>query len=138
MSDADEIRRVNTRVKLFGIESLNAHDRWRYDNGQADQKCAQERQREAKEREAERARAVRANDIEARITALEGRMDQIERQVSELSRAVGDFSDAVNAGFLSLDEQLKKLSTLLTSLRAADDQHRAVLDLPNPLIRRVN
>jgi hypothetical protein len=114
-------------------------DRWRREadaatrQREAAKAAMQREQREGREAMG-RARAL--DGAEARIAALEERMAEAERQVAQLSRAVGDFSDAVNAGFLSLDKQLEKLSTLLTSLRAADDQHRAVLDMPSPLIRK--
>lgn len=96
---------------------------------------AESRREEREEREA-MARARALDGAEARITALEQRMDEVERQISELSRAIGDFSDSVGEAMQRQDKQLEKLSAKLTEIRALDDQHRAVLDLPSPLIRK--
>jgi DNA repair exonuclease SbcCD ATPase subunit len=113
--------------------------KWRREADEFDRKREAERaamgRREHEEREAlVRARAL--DGAEERITALEERMDAVEQQISELSRAVGDFSSSVSDAMLRQEKQLDKLSTLLTSLRAADDQRR-VVDLPK-LVRRTN
>jgi hypothetical protein len=94
-------------------------------------------QREKREEREGMARARALDGVEERVTVLEQRADKIEEQISELARALGDFSDAVSEGMLKQDKGLEKLSTLLTSMRAADDVHRAaVLDMPSPLIRK--
>jgi uncharacterized coiled-coil protein SlyX len=118
------------------FEEIDAVTKWRDEaNEQAARFEAERAARKAEERES-RLVARQTQDmaaIDVRLAELEARMAEAERQIAELSRAVGDFSDAVNEGMLRQDKQLEKLSTLLTSLRALDDQHRAVVDMPSPL-----
>jgi hypothetical protein len=113
--------------------------KWKREADEQEARFEAERAASQREERAERealARARALDGVEERVTVLEQRMDEVERQISELSRAVGDFSDSVSEAMQHQDKQLEKLSVKLSEIRAADDLHRAALDLPNPLIRK--
>jgi hypothetical protein len=114
-------------------------DRWRREAAEQEARFAAERaasQRAEREGREAMARARALDGAMERIAALEGRMDQCEHEISALARAIENYSDAVNGALTNIDKQLEKLGTTLAEIRAADDLHRAALDLPSGFIRK--
>jgi hypothetical protein len=112
---------------------------------QADE--ADARRAEAKrELRREEGNLLEARSAVARIDTLEAHVAELQRTVAEsgemmeqLARGAETFSAAVNDVLGRMEKRLEELSTKLTELRAVDDLHRrGVIDMPSPLIRRVN
>jgi hypothetical protein len=106
-----------------------------------------------REREANRAELRRQEGDNARVLSAIGRVAELERRVVELEQSLATsdammqefaqgaetFSRAVDEVLLRMEKKLAELDRKFVELRAVDDLHRrGVIDMPSPLMRRVN
>ena len=117
-------------------------DRWRREAAESDARRAAAKA-ELRREEGDHARALfavaRIAALEQRIAELEASVAQSDETMRELARGAETFARAVDDGLLRMETKLTELSGKLVELRAAGDLHHAgVVDLPSPLIRRVN
>ena len=125
-------------VREVHIPASDPVREWAEEADAFERKCEAHRARlKREERDAERARST---DWAAYIDAhIERRLAEHHEQFSELAKASAEFSDKVLQALDRLDGLFAQLSTKMTELRAADDLHRrGVIDMPSPLMRRVN
>lgn len=143
------------RVKLFGVESLNEVDRWRYDMDRMEQervKARQQREQEQERREQDLARASTTDQI----VALRAELSELREEHESLSRTMVDTMNATSDVFRTLTDerreqcaQIEDLKLAIAKLGASPEAKRVafqfarekdggaeVVDLPNFLLRR--
>jgi len=145
-----------SRVKLFGVESLNALDRWRYDMDKLEQERAQARQQSKREQERHERQIARAGAIE-QIAALRAELATLRAEHESLCRTLSDTMSATASAFGTLADERREQRTEFDDLRVAvaklsstephgrsadfkfareKDGGAEVVDLPNFLLRR--
>jgi predicted nucleic acid-binding Zn-ribbon protein len=81
------------QVKLFGVESLNALDRWRYDMDRLEHERAQARQQVKQEQERHERSLARAGTREE-IAALRAELATLREEHESLCRTLSDTMNA--------------------------------------------
>jgi hypothetical protein len=118
------------RVKLFGVESLNALDRWRYENDKSEQARAQEREqrkRDQERREQDLARASAADQI----VALRAELSAVRDAHESLCGTFADVTRATADVIQTLGDQCRDLSRECEELRDSVKTQAAKLVEPH-------
>jgi hypothetical protein len=119
-------------------EPEDAMDRWRREaEAQEVRRAAAKAALRAEERATERADwSAWTAYIDGRISAA---LTEQQNNVAELARGSVEFSNAVSARLAAMEKLLERLNTKLVELRSLDDVRRGgIIDMPSPLVRRVN
>ena len=140
------------QVKLFGVESLNALDRWRYDMDRLEHERAQAREQQKHEQERHERSLARAG-AHAEIAALRAELAALRGEFESLNRTLADTMNATASAFGVLAderrEQRAEIADLKAKLGASPEAKRAfqvareksdveVVDLPEFLTRKMH
>ena len=142
-------------VKLFGVESLNSVDRWRYDMDRLEQERA--RAKEQMKRDEERhARSLARAGAREEIASLRGELAELRGEFETLSSTLADCLRATSETFSTLSdeaharrEEVADLKLAVARLGASPEAKRAfqfarekgageIVDLPEFLIRKAH
>src|SRR5262245_24751910 len=150
------------RLNLMGQDSLNEMDKWRMQNAQRDEELARQRRAEKHERQQHEQQCVidqlRA-EMHREISGLRDEMYKLHEDANEAAGTViGDYSNRVRDVMHEAIKELKtevaqKFGELMGRLdalsgapsrsqstkdfRFANERSDDVVDLPNPLVRKV-
>jgi hypothetical protein len=150
------------RANLFGAGSLDPLDRWRMDSAQREEARAKERQQQQQERERREQELAHASATEqivalrAELTALREEHESLRMTVLDCTNVTADAFGTLAGQRMDLSaeqrEELRdlkievaKIGSTLTELRGRPADFRfarekdtdAVVELPNPLVRKV-
>jgi hypothetical protein len=120
------------RVSLFGVDSLNALDRWRMDNDRREQEHAQARQQREQEqerREQDLAHASAAEQIRAELTALREKHESLRMTVADTMNATADAFGTLSSQRMDLSAEqraeIHKLTVEVAEMRTETARERA-------------
>src|SRR5262245_60209307 len=114
----DESRRVRTRVALFGRESLNETDIWRWDNIRREEEHAKARKQRAQERERREQDLAHAGAHEE-IAVLRADLAALRGELESLSRTVADTLNETANVFQTLTDERREQRAEFDDLKVA-------------------